>query len=318
VRVLLADDSPTIRGIVTGLLSGAGYRVEVASDGVEALERFFADPPDLVLLDLYMPRLTGWVVCRVMKDDPVGSRIPVVVLTGFDGPEDTFWADHSGADGFITKDQIGDQLLARINALSAGRALAELAGGSRWEGPAGPPDVLARVCEVLDRKLYEATVVNEIIAIGIRRFDIDGALDEMLGSLRRLVAYDAGAIALLAERTMAVRFSGPVPQPAAAGFQALTLRRINELADADLQLDDMAVSVLHGGPMDEESEPAAWQSVHVQPLVARGRLLGVLSMAASGPGIFEGTAHRTLRTAGPALAAVVDGCRRAAAEAPAG
>jgi hypothetical protein len=174
------------------------------------------------------------------------------------------------------------------------------------------------VCEVLDRKLYEATVVNEIIAIGIRRFDVDGALDEMLGSLRRLVAYDAGAIALLAERTMAVRFSRPLPPPAAAGFESLTLRRLNELADADLRIDDMAVSALHGGRLDEEAEPAEWQSVHVQPLVARGRLLGVLSMAAAGPGIFEGTAHRTLRTAGPALAAVVDGCRRASAEASSG
>jgi DNA-binding response OmpR family regulator len=309
--VLFADDSATVRTAVADVLGAAGHDVVLATDGVEAVAAFFDDPPDVVLLDLYMPRLTGWVACRLIKDDRVGERTPVLVMTGVDGPEDRFWADESGADGFLTKDEIGEPLLARIHALSLSRALSELSADEPTDVPHEPDDVLARVCDVLDRKLFEATVVNEIIAIGIRGLDPAEAMAQMLHALRRLVAYDLGAFALTVDRSIAVRIARRVPGGAFDDFVAMALRRLNDLAGTALVREEVGVRVIPGGEVDDSVPQISWQSIHVQPLVARGRVLGVVCLAAAAPGIFEGPSHRTLRTAGPAMAAVIEGCSRA-------
>lgn len=128
MRVLLADDSPVLRRAVAHLLTAEGHEVEEAADGAEALELLLTRPPDAVLLDLHMPRVTGWVVCRLMKEDPALCWIPVLVLTGYDEPEDRFWAEQSGADGYIRKSQVGQPLLDRLDAALAGQALSQLAG----------------------------------------------------------------------------------------------------------------------------------------------------------------------------------------------
>jgi CheY-like chemotaxis protein len=318
MRILFADDSATVRTAVVGLLEAAGHEVRLAADGVEAVAEFFDDPPDLVLLDLYMPRLTGWIACRLIKDDPLGDRVPVLVLTGVDGPEDRFWAEESGADAFLTKDEIGDGLMAKIHALSATQALAELSGPSGPDSEREPQDVLARVCEVLDRKLFESTVVNEITAIGIRGLDLETAATQMLSSLRRLVAYDVGAFAMTAERSMTVHLARQIPSRALDEFVAMVLQRLNELAATAVGRGEIDVGLVGDGDVDDAVPAVEWQSVHLQPLVARGRVLGVVCLAAAAAGIFEGSAHRTLRTAGPALAAVVDACRRADSVALAG
>jgi len=306
MRILFADDSPTIRAAVADVLREAGHEVTLAADGVEAVESFFADPPDLVLLDLYMPRLTGWVACRLIKDDPLGDRVPVLVITGMDGSEDRFWAEESGADAFLKKDQIGTGLVAKIHALSASRALSELSGPSGPAQSPEPPDVLARVCDVLDRKLFDATVVNEITAIGIREMEPGAAIAHMLGALRRLVAYDIGAIATLRDRALSVQLARRVPRQGFEAFATIVMRHFNQMADTALSIDDLTTSVVGNGEVDDGAGEIEWQSVHVQPLVSRGKLLGLVCLAAAAPGIFEGTAHRTLRTAGPALASVVD------------
>ncbi len=313
MRVLFADDSPTIRAAVADVLHEAGHEVTLVVDGVEAVESFFADPPDLVLLDLYMPRLTGWVACRLIKDDPLGDRIPVLVITGMDGSEDRFWAEESGADAFLKKDQIGTGLVAKIHALSASRALSELSGQAGLPQPHEPPDVLARVCDVLDRKLFDATVVNEITAIGIREMEPEAATVQMLDSLRRLVAYDVGAFVTVSGMAVTVQLARRIPQQGFDAFATIVMRHFNQLADAALSIEDLAVSVVGSGEVDDGSGEIEWQSVHMQPLVAKGKLIGLVCLAAAAPGIFEGTAHRTLRTAGPALASVVDGSVRSAA-----
>jgi CheY-like chemotaxis protein len=310
MRILFADDSPTIRIAVARLLEESGHEVILAADGVEAITSFFEDRPDLVLLDLYMPRLTGWVACRVIKDDPVGERVPVLVMTGMDEPEGRFWAEESGADAVLAKDEIGPGLLAKIHALSATRALAELSGPSPPDFNGEPQDVLARVCDVLDRKLFESTVVNEIAAIGIRGLDLSDSTAHMLASLHRLVGYDVGAFALTGERRMIVNLARRISGEALEDFEATALRRLNELAAAALELTEIDITVVGTGAVDESVPALQWQSLHVQPLVARGRLLGLVCLAAADVAVFEGSAHRTLRTVGPALAAVVDGCRR--------
>ena len=102
--VLIADDSPTLRRIVSSVLERAGYTVVIAEDGVEAVQGAFRSQPDAIILDVQMPRLSGYVAARLLKDDWQTAEIPVVLLTSLDAASDRYWGAQTGADRFLTKD----------------------------------------------------------------------------------------------------------------------------------------------------------------------------------------------------------------------
>lgn len=102
-RVLIVDDSDVLRKIVGFNLTKEGFIVEEARDGVEALEKMESAKPDLVILDIMMPRLNGFEVLKRMRTDPELSDIPVIVLTAKGGEDDARTALQSGANGFLTK-----------------------------------------------------------------------------------------------------------------------------------------------------------------------------------------------------------------------
>jgi putative two-component system response regulator len=116
-RILVVEDQPVIAGLLEQLLSAQGYAVVCAADGLEALERVALQPPDLIFLDLNMPRMSGYEVCRRIKDNPSTRLIPVVVLTGEDRSEARLKVWDLGADEFITKPIQNVELLARCKAL---------------------------------------------------------------------------------------------------------------------------------------------------------------------------------------------------------
>jgi len=113
-NVLIADDSIIIRAIVRAGLEHAGYRVLEAVDGLDALERCRRDPPDVILLDIEMPKLDGFQVLAALKGDAALQDIPVVFLTGRSGTTDVVAALRAGAHDYLKKpfDQV--ELTARV------------------------------------------------------------------------------------------------------------------------------------------------------------------------------------------------------------
>src|SRR4051812_48120570 len=81
-RVLVVDDLPENREILTGLLEMEGHLLDTACDGQEAVEKALAAPPDLILMDVAMPRLTGFEACRKLKADERTRLVPIVLVTG--------------------------------------------------------------------------------------------------------------------------------------------------------------------------------------------------------------------------------------------
>ncbi len=102
VRVLAVDDDPTIRRLLQVNLEMEGYEVDLAEDGVIALERMRDNRPALVVLDIMMPRMDGWTVCETMKDDPELSDIPVVFLSARAQDADIARGEKLGA-AYMTK-----------------------------------------------------------------------------------------------------------------------------------------------------------------------------------------------------------------------
>jgi DNA-binding response OmpR family regulator len=114
VKVLVADDDADLRELIAFGLAQAGYLVIKAADGPAALERFAAESPDLVVLDINMPGMSGFQVCDAIRR---GSRVPVLMLTVRGEEEDLVRALDLGADDYLTKPFSPRTLLARIRAL---------------------------------------------------------------------------------------------------------------------------------------------------------------------------------------------------------
>jgi DNA-binding response OmpR family regulator len=109
--VLVVDDEPTLRETLAEALQQDGLRVVTAADGREALERFRAESPDLVLLDLMLPQISGIEVCRIMRRE---SAVPIVMLTAKDSEIDKVVGLELGADDYVTKPFSLRELMARI------------------------------------------------------------------------------------------------------------------------------------------------------------------------------------------------------------
>jgi DNA-binding response OmpR family regulator len=112
--ILVVDDEPTLRETLVDALEADGFRVVSAADGREAIERFRADKPDLVLLDLMLPELSGIEVCRIIRRE---SGVPIVMLTAKDSELDKVVGLELGADDYVTKPFSMRELSARIRAL---------------------------------------------------------------------------------------------------------------------------------------------------------------------------------------------------------
>src|SRR5947209_5070142 len=116
-KILLIEDDPQAVGLLEPLLISKGFSVAVARDGLEGLEKVKAISPDLLLLDVDMPRLNGIEVCRTVKNDPVTRFIPIVILTGLSDLENKIEALQAGADEFINKPYNSLELFTRLKSL---------------------------------------------------------------------------------------------------------------------------------------------------------------------------------------------------------
>lgn len=103
ITVLLVDDSPTVRTMVSDLLKSKGLQVMEAGDGIEAMEKMQAKCPNLVITDIVMPRMNGYELCRWVKNNYQNPDIPVIMCTSKSEQFDHYWGLKQGADAYITK-----------------------------------------------------------------------------------------------------------------------------------------------------------------------------------------------------------------------
>ena len=113
-RILVVDDNETNRDILITRLEKHGYQLLQAADGEEALASAAQHSPDLILLDVEMPKLDGFEVCRRLKSDPAMSFIPIIVVTSYALSGDEAKARAAGCDAYVTKPYSPRQLLAKI------------------------------------------------------------------------------------------------------------------------------------------------------------------------------------------------------------
>ena len=145
-KVLVVDDVPANRELLQGHLDDLGYEVREARDGIEALEAVEAEEPDLILLDIDMPRLDGIAVCERLKAHPTRRLIPIVILTASNDRNTRLRGIAAGADDYLSKPFDSKELLIRTKVLLRQRAL-----NQRLDATEGVLFALARAVEARDR-----------------------------------------------------------------------------------------------------------------------------------------------------------------------
>ncbi len=116
-KILVVDDSPTELTLMSNPLREAGYWVVTAIDGEDAINKVVAENPDLVVLDVVMPKKNGYQVCREIRTRLGRDKLPVIMLTTKNEPSDKFWGLKQGANEYMSKPFRPDELLATIRRL---------------------------------------------------------------------------------------------------------------------------------------------------------------------------------------------------------
>jgi len=113
-RILIVDDQKDIVELIRFKLENEGFECLVAFDGEEGLQKAKKEDPDLILMDIMMPKINGYQVCRLLKSDENYKNIPIIMLSAKDQESDKFWGKESGADDYITKPFEFEELFQKI------------------------------------------------------------------------------------------------------------------------------------------------------------------------------------------------------------
>src|SRR6478672_5462565 len=146
-RILVVDDVALNVKLLADLLTVKGYRTSTAFSGAEALASIAAEPPDLVLLDVLMPGLSGYDVCRAIRADPSLAMLPVVMVTALEDREERVRGLEAGADDFLSKPLNPPELVARVRSLLRIRRLYETVQRQAGQLAAWNRTLEARVAE---------------------------------------------------------------------------------------------------------------------------------------------------------------------------
>ncbi|KAA9004239.1 response regulator transcription factor [Paenibacillus spiritus] len=165
--MLVADDDPHIRSLLRQVLTGEGYQVLEAADGLEARERLEAAPVDLAILDVMMPGLDGLELCRIIRDT---YDIPIILLTARQQLSDKEQGFLQGTDDYVTKPFEPEELLFRIKALFR-----------RYDVPSLDKIRIGRV--LIDRRNYEITAGDETLLLPVKEFELLAQLAQYPGRL---------------------------------------------------------------------------------------------------------------------------------------
>jgi two-component system response regulator RegX3 len=170
--LVVEDEESFVEALAIGL-NREGFRVQVARDGREALDLFDAVAPDIVLLDVMLPKMSGIDVCRDIRSR---SRVPIIMVTAKTTEIDTVVGLEVGADDYVTKPYRMRELVARI------RAVLRRAPVDALSGPSGEAIVVGDVA--IDPERHEVQIRGEFVSLPLKEFEL---LEELLENAGRLV-----------------------------------------------------------------------------------------------------------------------------------
>jgi CheY-like chemotaxis protein len=323
-KIVIADDSPTLRRIVSSVLGKEGHEVIAVEDGIEAVQAAFQHQPDAIVLDVQMPRVSGFIAARLLKDDWQTADIPVVMLTSLDAASDRYWAGQAGVDRYLTKDFEAPELTGTIDEVLMGATAAR--GGRARMTPdtveLSEEDVLSRVCDLLDRKLFESSVAQSVTAIAATAHGLEGTVAALLGVLQRFVGFDLAAVLLGAEKQAYVAVGKPTATSHYQEFLTKSADGLSSYVGESIPATDMSMRVAQaGGSLVEDPDelPGGAEQERMATFLSMplrghgGAVVGVLALSSAVKNAFGETTLSTLKLIEGPAAIVIDNARLAGA-----
>jgi adenylate cyclase len=261
-RVLVVDDTPVNLKLLADLLVAKGYAVVTATSGSEALVKIDAGGADLVLLDVMMPGMSGYDVCRKIRENPATAMLPVVMVTALDPVQERVKGIEAGADDFLTKPIHQAELLARVRSLLRVKTLWDQLGElnrtleARVAEQVSQLERLGRLKRFFSPQLAEAIVSGgaedplrshrrevTVVFLDLRGFtafaetaepeEVMGVLREYHATMGELILAHEGTLERFTGDGMMIFFNDPTPVPdpqERAVRMALAMReRVDEL-----------------------------------------------------------------------------------------
>ncbi len=168
--ILVVDDEPNIIELARMYLEQEGFRVQSASDGAKALEMIACQPPAVMVLDLMLPEVDGWDVCRRVRAGSAAPDLPIIMLTARDDDVDKIVGLELGADDYVTKPFNPRELVARVKAI-----LRRTRRAARPQAPVHVGDL------TIDPARHEVTIAGQPVELRPKEFDLLLALAEHRG-----------------------------------------------------------------------------------------------------------------------------------------
>ena len=176
-RILVVDDTPSNVKLLADVLQARGYTVLTATNGADGLARTERDAPDLVLLDVMMPGMSGYDVCRKIRDNPATAMLPVIMVTALDPAQERVKGIEAGADDFLTKPIHQPEIFARVRSLLRIKALHDQLTALNRHLEARVDEQVAQLERLSRLKRFFSPALAEAI--------VNGGADDPLKSHRR-------------------------------------------------------------------------------------------------------------------------------------
>ena len=184
--ILVVDDTPHNVMLLRDLVEAQGYASIAAASGQEAIEKIAAEAPHLVLLDVVMPGMDGYAVCRTIRADPKTAILPVVMVTALDPSEERIKGLEAGADDFLSKPIIPAELLARVRSLLRIKALHDTVETQRAELAEWNRTLQQRVADQVSQ-IERLSRLKRFFSPQLAELIVAGGADDPLRSHRREV-----------------------------------------------------------------------------------------------------------------------------------
>jgi two-component system cell cycle response regulator len=282
--ILIIHQDDKVLDLCRGILEKQGFIIDTATNGTEGIQKAYRTIPDVVLAGSSAPELNGYQICRLIKNDSVMRKIPVLLISDLTQKMERFWGMKAGADDFLQKDELETKLLRKIKMVLEiyDRMDTDEKQLLKADHEKNPFNIRTRLNQILDTALVESMLMVEFRSLADLVHD-PGLLNYMLFSLlESILEYDAAAIFYNDESRTPRLLTIHLPEgrkQSPTGIEAFTADFFNRFKGRDLtqsQLEMTESEVI--GILDESVPSTDYATRYVKEVHIDGRLLGAIAL----------------------------------------
>jgi len=195
-KILLIEDSQLQLKSIALTLSKLGHEVLTATNAIDGIEIAYQTFPDLIISDIVMPEINGYQLCRLLKNDDLLKRIPIILLTQLNEKLDNFWGLKAGADSFVVKSENPDEFLAHVKSFLDNTSPITEEERNKFieEKKLENKNIQTRINNLLDQSLIESTIINEFRNLSEFIYATKILSKEIFSLIFSLIDFNAAAI----------------------------------------------------------------------------------------------------------------------------